>query len=81
MERLRNQDVDGALPYFNVAAQQGHGPAALEMARMYDPGLRDRVASPLSKPNIEKAIAWYRRALAAGQTAAAERLRILEETR
>jgi len=60
----------GALYWFGHAAGQGHVPAQLLLAQMYESGWG--VAS-----NRVKAIHWYRQAAATGDSLAAGKLRIL----
>lgn len=66
--------TDTALALFELAAQTGHGPAHTAIGRMADPLTFASETSAFSRPNAELAIDWYRRALAAGDTAANDAL-------
>ena len=58
--------IDDALLAHERAAAQGHGPAAVEIARWYDPRTWSAEGSPFSNPNPDRALHWYEQAKSAG---------------
>lgn len=65
--------ADAQLLYF-FAARGGYGPAALELARSYDPTTFDEVQSLMDAPDAFQAYRWYQEAERAGVEAASARL-------
>lgn len=65
--------LDGAMLVYRYAAEKGNGPAALALARMYDPATFTPQTSPLPAPNAETARTWYQAAAATGDAEAAKR--------
>lgn len=63
----QNKGEDAYLLYF-FAAREGHGNAALRMARLADP--TQQSDHPLAKPDQAQAIKWYQKSLDAGVEAA-----------
>lgn len=58
--------IDDALLAHEHAAAQGHGPAAVEIARWYDPRTWSAEKSPFSNSNLKSALRWYEQAKRAG---------------
>ena len=70
-------DIASARLFYELALDNGHPQAATTIGQTYDPLYlrRLKVVGALAEP--EKAAAWYRRAIAAGDTAAVGRLKAL----
>jgi TPR repeat protein len=65
--------ADAQLLYF-FAARGGHGPAAFDLATMYDPNHYSSETSLLEEPDAFQAYKWYTEAQRADYPAAEERL-------
>ncbi|HEX2841827.1 hypothetical protein [Hyphomicrobium sp.] len=68
---LESGKIDAARELLQQAAEQGSGPAALKLARSYDPARSGAVNYADSQTNAALAQAWYERALALGNQEAA----------
>lgn len=68
---LEKGNIDAARELLQQAAEQGSGPAALKLARSYDPARPGAVNYADSQTNAALAQAWYARALALGNREAA----------
>jgi len=68
---MEKGDVAGARALLQQAAEMGSGPAALKLARSYDPTLATAPNFADSQTNPSLAKAWYERALALGTQEAA----------
>lgn len=77
--RLEGKLTDAHLLYF-YAAREGHGPAAMVLARQADPATHESSDSLLAAADVLQANKWYSRALAAGIAEAEEPLRALRDT-
>ncbi|SDX91458.1 serine/threonine protein kinase [Allochromatium warmingii] len=66
--------LDPAFAVLRSLAQANFGPALFALGEFYDPLYWSTTTSPLSKPNPERARAWYERAAAAGIVEARARL-------
>lgn len=75
--RAAGRLADAQLLYF-FAARGGHGPAALELAAMYDPLHHSAESSLMDEPDPFQAYKWYRQALETGEASAGERLAALK---
>jgi hypothetical protein len=75
MERS-GHPADAYLLYFE-AARQGHGAAALTLARQADPLYFSPRSGPLAAPDLAQAYKWYLVAAKAGQAAAGQDLEAL----
>lgn len=65
---------EAAFLLYKSAARKGSGPAALRMARYYDPVTHDAALGVVSGPDPEIAANWYEDAARAGELPAMERL-------
>jgi serine/threonine protein kinase len=74
----RSESYDKAFWLWEVAAYKGHGPAALEIAKRYDPGLAESYTSPIT-PSAIHAKRWYEKAIELGVSEARGYLRVLEK--
>lgn len=77
--RQSGQLVDAHLLYFE-AARQGHGAAAMVLARQADPAYHSATDSLLDEPDIIQARKWYLVAAGNGEKAASELLEKLHQT-
>ncbi|MCR0984410.1 SEL1-like repeat protein [Roseomonas populi] len=59
-------DVSAARLFYERAAMAGSSPAAVAMARTYDPAILAELGVRGLRPERDAAIAWYRRAVALG---------------
>jgi type II secretory pathway predicted ATPase ExeA len=71
-------DISGARSLFERAAEAGSAEAAVGAGQTYDPLYLAKLPNRAALAGRERAIGWYRRALAAGQNAALERIARLE---
>lgn len=71
--RAAGRLADAQLLYF-FAARGGHGPAAFDLATMYDPNHYSSDTSLMEEPDAFQAYKWYIEAQKADYQAAAERL-------
>ena len=71
--------LDQAFALTRVLAGDGYGPATFVLAEMYDPLYWSATTSPLSKPNPDKALDWYRRAERLGVAEAGARIQALTD--
>jgi TPR repeat protein len=70
-------DIAAARGFYERAAEQGNAPAMTSVGKTYDPLFLEEMRVRGSRGNAGKAAEWYRRADAAGDAAAAERLKRL----
>lgn len=68
---LKSGDIETARALLAQAAEQGSGPAALQLGRSYDPTQAQALRYADSQTNPALAKAWYERALALGTREAA----------
>jgi hypothetical protein len=71
-------EIIGARSFYNRAYDRGDAAAALSIARTYDPLVYAKLNVMGLKPNAEKALEWYRKAEAAGISAATSDIADLE---
>ncbi|WP_338661846.1 hypothetical protein VQH23_16620 [Pararoseomonas sp. SCSIO 73927] len=71
-------DVSAARLFYERAAAAGSAPAAIAMARTYDPAILGELGVRGLRPERDAAIAWYRRAVALGGAGASGPLERLE---
>ncbi|MFE0752571.1 serine/threonine-protein kinase [Inquilinus sp. NPDC058860] len=71
-------NADAALVVWEEASRRGSGPAALGIARFYDPAGFGTGPNPFNTPNADKAREFYRLALARGMDEARQRLDALD---
>ena len=70
-------DIVAARGFYERAAEQGNAPAMTAVGKTYDPVFLEEIRVRGSRGDAVKAAEWYRRAGAAGDAAAAERLKRL----
>jgi hypothetical protein len=70
-------DIAAARGFYERAAEQGNAPAMTSVGKTYDPLFLEEMRVRGSRGDAGKAAEWYRRADAAGDAAAAERLKRL----
>ncbi len=70
-------DIASARLFYERAAEQGDGRAARNMARTFDPLVLQQAPVRGVVGNAAKAAAWYRKAIAANDSEAAEWLKAL----
>ncbi len=72
-------DISAARLLYERAAEAGSGPAAVEAGRLRDPAYLARLGAIGMAADPTAAAAWYRRAVALGDTDASALLQRLEE--
>lgn len=79
-QERRPKNLQEALILFELAARDGHGPAARTIGEMYDPHKWSRLSSPFAAPDESLALKWYKRAETLGDTGLHERIPALGGT-
>jgi TPR repeat protein len=74
-------DISAARLLYERAAVAGSGPAALKLARTYDPEMLAQAGARGIRGDPEAAESWYRRAISLGEAAAEAPLRQLTDAR
>lgn len=75
---LHGGDVAAARLLFEYLAKRGSARAALALAGTYDPERLQAAPTSGLRPDVEKAKAWYRRAMELGDAGASRRLNAME---
>jgi TPR repeat protein len=70
-------DISGARRYYETAADQGVGAAALALGRLYDPAYVRRTTIGGIDANAATARRWYERAASLGENTALSHLQTL----
>jgi hypothetical protein len=78
---LSTGDIVSARLFYERAADEGDGGAALRLGATFDPGFLSRTGIRGAPSDPAQASSWYRRALELGNSAAQEALRDLEQPR
>jgi hypothetical protein len=78
---LSTGDIVSARLFYERAADEGDGGAALRLGATFDPGFLSRTGIRGAPTDPAQASSWYRRALDLGNSAAQEALRDLEQPR
>lgn len=73
-ELLAAADIVSARRFFERAALSGDGPAAVGLAKTYDPQYLRQLGTVGLKGDAVTALSWYRRAATAGSAEAQARL-------
>jgi hypothetical protein len=74
-------DISAARLLYERAARAGSGEAAADVGRTHDPAVLAQLGARGMQPDPDMAATWYRRAIALGDAASAERLQRLEANR
>jgi type II secretory pathway predicted ATPase ExeA len=80
-EMLRTGDVAAARLFYQRAAEQGYGPAAMSLAKTYDPIVLRQLGVRGAQSDRDAALTWYRRALELGDAKAEAPLQLLQRQR
>jgi len=78
-ELMSQGDIASARLVYRLAVDKGSAAAAFKLGRSFDPELVSAESLGGIRPDLARAIDWYRRAAAAGHVAAADRAVILED--